>query len=169
MKKLAISRMLPMAFICLFVSCTLEHNATPSPEIEDEIDLNLSLQTDWNLADAILNLINNERTSEGLTTLQKDSSYASAYAVEHTLYMIEMGTINHDYFEQRAARLKQRGAQFVGENVANGYTDAQGVFDGWLNSSSHRDVLLGNYSHVGFGVLQNSEGIYFYTLLFYKG
>lgn len=41
----------------------------------------------------------------------------------------------------------------AGENLAYGFTTSQGVIDGWMNSPSHRDNMLGNYNDVGFGIV----------------
>ncbi|MEZ4874441.1 MAG: CAP domain-containing protein [Flavobacteriaceae bacterium] len=59
-------------------------------------------------------------------------------------------------------------AESVGENVAFGYSDAQKLVQAWINSPSHRSVLEGNYTHTGFGVMQNTSGKYFFTELFYR-
>lgn len=96
-----------------------------------------------------------------------DQAYASAYAVEHTDYMIELSQINHDNFHIRSKALKDRGALRVGENVAYGYEDAASLVNSWLNSPSHREIIEGNYTHSGFGVFKNEKNRYFFTQLFY--
>lgn len=45
----------------------------------------------------------------------------------------------------------------AGENLAYGFTTSQGVIDGWMNSPSHRDNMLGNYNDVGFGIVNVSN------------
>lgn len=39
------------------------------------------------------------------------------------------------------------------ENLAYGFMSSQGVVDGWMNSASHRDNMLGQYNDVGFGIV----------------
>lgn len=39
----------------------------------------------------------------------------------------------------------------AGENLAYGFADSAGVVQGWMDSPGHRDNLLGDYNHVGFG------------------
>jgi uncharacterized protein YkwD len=140
--------------------------------IEDEanysIDLNLANETDWQMADEILVLVNLHRASVNLPAILKDQQYASAYAVEHTLYMIEKSEINHDNFNIRTEALKEKGAIKVGENVAFGYTSAESVVSAWLNSPSHKRAIEGNYTHSGFGVMKGSNGGYYFTQLFYR-
>jgi len=157
-----------MALICLSTSCSKDAIEEISQESNYVIDLNLAMETDWVMADEILLLINDHRISQGLTELKRDQQHASAYAVEHTHYMIELNSINHDNFNIRSNALKERGAKMVGENVAYGYSSAENVVRAWLNSPSHRNIIEGPYTHSGFGVLKNNEGRYYYTQLFYR-
>lgn len=40
----------------------------------------------------------------------------------------------------------------AGENIARGYTSAQAVVKGWMNSAGHRaNILNNNYTHIGVG------------------
>ncbi len=156
-----------MAFLFLFTSCSKDSVET-TEEANYSIDLNLAQETDWQLADDILDLVNEHRVSLGLSTIKRDQQYASAYAVEHTKYMIDMDRINHDNFGIRSAALKDRGASSVGENVAFGYTSAEDVVIAWLNSPSHKDIIEGSYTHSGFGVIPNENGTFYFTQLFYS-
>jgi len=159
--------LLTMAFLFLATSCSKDSIET-SEEVNYSIDLNLAQETDWQLADDILYLVNEHRVSLGLSTIERDQQYASAYAVKHTKYMIDMDRINHDNFGVRSAGLKDRGAIRVGENVAYGYTSAEDVVLAWLNSPSHKDIIEGNYTHSGFGVIPNENGTFYFTQLFYS-
>jgi len=159
--------LLALAFMFLITSCSKDEIET-TQEANYSIDLNLAQETDWEIANQILVLINEHRTSVGLTTIQSDQQYASAYAVDHTKYMIEVNGINHDYFNIRSQALKDKGAQRVGENVANGYSSAEAVVNAWLNSPTHLAIIEGNYSHSGFGVIPNENGTYYFTQLFYS-
>ena len=148
-------------------SCSKEEDVVVE-EANYSIDLNLAQETDWEIANEILQLVNEHRTSIGLSTIARDQQYASAYAVDHTKYMIEMSQINHDNFGDRSKALKNRGAVSVGENVASGYDNAENLVTAWLNSPSHKSVLEGNYTHSGFGIMKNARGRYYFTQLFYR-
>ncbi|MEZ4875919.1 MAG: CAP domain-containing protein [Flavobacteriaceae bacterium] len=150
------------------VSCSKDEGVSPVEESNYSIDLNLANETDWQMANEILQYVNEYRVSVGLSELKRDQQYASAYAVDHTQYMIDQNKISHDGFGVRAQALKDQGAESVGENVAFGYSDAQKLVQAWINSPSHRSVLEGNYTHTGFGVMQNTSGKYFFTELFYR-
>ncbi|MEL6815609.1 MAG: CAP domain-containing protein, partial [Cyanobacteria bacterium J06598_3] len=50
---------------------------------------------------------------------------------------------------------------FVGENIAAGYPNALDVFQGWLNSSVHKDnILNANYTEIGIGFATNAAAQY---------
>ncbi len=132
------------------------------------IDVNLARETDWEMANEVLSVINEHRRSVGRAPIKRDQQYASAYAVEHTKYMIKKATINHDNFPARSQGMKDRGAKSVAENVAKGYTTAENVVNAWLRSPAHRDIIEGNYTHSGFGVMMDDEGSYYFTQLFYR-
>ena len=157
MKKITI-----LLFLLLVTSCQKDENL-----IINSIDLNIVKETDWQMADEILVLINDYRNSLGLTNIIVDKQYASAYAVDHTKYMIENKELNHDNFNTRSEALKERGAKSVGENVAFGYKTAEAVVSAWITSGVHRDIIEGNFTHAGFGIILSPDGLY-YTNIFYN-
>jgi uncharacterized protein YkwD len=159
--------LLAMVLMCLVTSCQKDEGVE-TIEANYSIDLNLAQETDWVMADAILELINQHRTSIGLSEITRDQQYASAYAVDHTQYMIDLKKISHDNFGVRSEALKQQGAQVVAENVAYGYSTPEAVVTAWLNSAGHKKIIEGDYTHSGFGVMQSSEGKYYFTQLFYR-
>ncbi|NND62863.1 MAG: CAP domain-containing protein [Flavobacteriaceae bacterium] len=159
--------LLALVLLTTAASCTKDEDPVVE-ELNYSIDLNLANETDWDMANEILRLVNEHRVSVGLNMLQKDQQYASAYAVDHTQYMIENRKISHDNFSERVRALKDRGAASVGENVGYGYTEAQSLVTAWLNSPSHKRVLEGQYTHSGFGIMKNSQGQYYFTQLFYR-
>ena len=165
--KLLKSSLLVLVLLFTVVSCSKDEEGFVE-EANYTIDLNLANETDWQMANEILELINDHRVSLGLRTIKKDQQYASAYAVDHTQYMIDLSRINHDNFTLRSNALKNRGAVSVAENVAMGYTTAENVVHAWLNSPVHRSTIEGNYTHSGFGVMQNERGTYYFTQLFYR-
>ena len=159
--------LLSLVLLFLVTSCQKDEGFIDD-EANYSIDLNLANETDWLMADEILVLINAHRASVNLAPIKKDQQYASAYAVEHTLYMIKKAQINHDNFNIRTQALKTKGAIKVGENVAFGYSTAESVVNAWLNSPPHRRAIEGNYTHSGFGVVKGSNGGYYFTQLFYR-
>ncbi len=152
--------------LVVFTSCSKDELSTDET-LNYQVDLSLVHKNDLQMSKDILELINQHRIGMGLNPLILDQQYASAYAVDHTDYMIEVSYINHDNFHLRSQALRSRGATRVGENVAYGYETAEGVVTAWLNSSSHKEIIEGNYTHSGFGVFKNQNDRYFFTQLFY--
>lgn len=158
-----------IAIILLFIVASCSKDPIIDEEAYYSIDLSLAQQNDAKFAQDVLYLINNHRSSIGLESLNSGSTFSSAYAVDHTNYMIEVSQINHHNFGIRSAALLSRGAQQVGENVAFGYNTAEAVVNAWLNSPSHRDNIEGNYTHTGFGIKKcDQTNTYYFTQLFYK-
>lgn len=158
-----------MVVLFTVASCSKESDGITESESNYTIDLNLAEKTDWVMANEILDLVNDHRTSMGLEAIKMDRTYASAYAVDHTDYMIDTEQVNHDNFGVRKAALKSRGAKIVGENVAYGYTTAVDVVNAWLNSPGHRRAIEEeHYTHSGFGIMKSEDNRYFFTQLFYK-
>jgi hypothetical protein len=85
--KLLKTTLLAIGLLLSIASCSPEDN-TEDNVLDYTIDLNLAEETDWEMAEEILILINEHRASIGLGLILKDQQYASAYAVDHTKYMI---------------------------------------------------------------------------------
>lgn len=115
----------------------------------------------------ILDLINAHRQSTGLATLQT-LDIISNTAETHTSYMINTGEVSHDNFESRSEQLIENAdAKIIGENVAYGYSSAEGVVNAWLNSDGHRKIIESSiYTHFGISTKANSSGRNYFTQIF---
>jgi uncharacterized protein YkwD len=84
--------------------------------------------------------------------------------------MIEVGQISHDNFAERAQTLMtEAGAKTVGENVAYGFSTAEGVVKGWLNSDGHRKIIENpDYTHFGISMETSSDSRNYFTNIFIK-
>lgn len=93
----------------------------------------------------LLGLINAERVSQGLASLSADTTLTQV-AEAHSLDMATRNYLDHVNPEGDRAgdRLDKAGYQWssVGEVIAGGYASPQSALTGWLNSPSHRAVLL---------------------------
>lgn len=120
------------------------------------------------LEDDIVDLVNQHRNSIGLNPLQ-DNPASYKYAEEHNDYMISQNKLSHDNFESRATKIAEEShAVSVSENVARYYTTAQKTLEGWLNSSSHKQAMEGDYTHTTLSVQLDKEGRPYYTQIFLK-
>ena len=137
--------------------------------IDTAIDLSLADGNDWEFSGNIWDYINAHRTTMDKPLLIKDTTYASAYAMKHTNYMISTNSVNHNYFFERSNGLKSYGATTVSETVAYAYNSAESVVNAWLQSDTHKEIIEGNYTHVGFGVQQSpTDQKFYFTLLSYR-
>ena len=116
----------------------------------------------------VLRLVNNYRTTKGLTPF-KINLYIMRAAWEHSR---DMGTqkipFGHDEFDHRMIELakKVHPANAFGENVAYGAKTAQEAMDMWLNSEGHRKNIEGKYSITGVGIVRGKDGNLYFTQIF---
>lgn len=116
----------------------------------------------------ILDLVNQHRADIGLSDL-KPLDIVSNTADDHTNYMIETGEISHDNFQKRSQILMEKAnAKKVGENVAYGYSSAQGAVNGWLNSEGHKAIIENpKYTHFGISTEKcKTSGRNYFTQIF---
>src|SRR5690554_360853 len=116
------SNLLAVVLLCITVTSCSKEDPAETAGTPYDIDLALAQKNDSQLSSEILSLVNAHRTSIGLSALTIDTQYTTAYAVDHTQYMIEQEKISHDNFGYRSEGIKfHKDAEVVGENVAYGY------------------------------------------------
>ncbi len=163
MKLTKILPVMAMVALCAF-SCSKEES---SESANDSIVLE-NVPASKTIEIEISELINQYRISIGLNPLNSLNVIKSV-AYTHTEYMVSINRMNHDNFEQRRRSLiDNAGAITVSENVAFGYTTAEGVVNAWLNSPTHRAIIEGNYTDFDISAEQNSTGVWFFTNIFIK-
>jgi len=85
-------------------------------------------------------------------------------ANEHNNYMISSGSLSHDNFSARAAKISSKeSAEYVAENVAKDYETAEEAFQGWLKSTNHRSTMEGEFTHTAVSVKKTNTGKFYYT------
>ncbi len=92
----------------------------------------------------LLELISAYRTSNALSPLSFDA-LLNSLAAEHSEYMHANNSMNHDGFNDRAAR---SGFSYCVENVGWNYSTPEAQFEGWRNSSGHNQNMLN--THIGY-------------------
>lgn len=116
----------------------------------------------------VLSLINSYRVENGLPELDLLDD-GSRQAEIHNQHMIEHDEVCHDDFPSRySALVKNVHAKSVSENVAYGYRTADAVVAAWIKSEGHRENLLGDHTHFGISINQDSEGKYYFTNIFVR-
>jgi uncharacterized protein YkwD len=158
--------------VAFFALSTILFSCSPADDgiyFENNEVVNTTNVSYTGIENEILALVNDHRTSLGLTPLIA-LDIISGVADGHTEYMIEVGSVNHDNFSQRAQNLMDSaGAKTVGENVAYGYCTAEGVVNGWLNSPEHKSIIENpSYTHFGISTETNKENRNYFTQIFIK-
>ena len=117
----------------------------------------------------VMALINTYRVSIGLNKLEQ-INYISYKSEEHDNYMIANNVVNHDDFSARSQNIMEvLGAKMVGENIAYNFNTPQSVMDAWLNSSTHKGNIEGNFTHFGISIrIDPVGGQKYYTNIFVK-
>ncbi|MBE1459322.1 uncharacterized protein YkwD [Nocardiopsis terrae] len=93
---------------------------------------------------AVVNLVNDERASNGCDPVHVDDRLTSA-AQEHSEDMDARDYMSHESPEGEGPgeRARRHGYDAWGaENVAKGQTSAEQVMDAWMNSPGHRANIL---------------------------
>ncbi len=148
-----------LLFVCTLASCDKE-----ALENTSVIAAKNALEVEQELFGAV----NEHRVSLGLNALQY-SEVAYTYANEHNEYMISKASISHDNFSSRASKISSiTDAEFVAENVAKDYGDATEAFQGWMNSTSHKKTIEGEFSHTAVSVKINADGNLYFTQIFFR-
>jgi Uncharacterized protein with SCP/PR1 domains len=116
----------------------------------------------------LLALVNQHRSAVGLNALE-NSSVSYKYAEEHNDYMISKNSLSHDNFEARATKIaEETNAVSISENVARYYTTAEKTLEGWLNSSSHKAAMEGDFTHTTLSIELDKNGRPYFTQIFMK-
>ena len=102
-----------------------------------------------------------------LTWNQELANRARIHSMDMGLKKVEFG---HDGFDERVANLRlPKQLQAAAENVymSNMRGDvAKAAVDGWIDSPSHLQNMVGKFTHCGIGVYQNKEGFWYFTQIF---
>jgi uncharacterized protein YkwD len=111
----------------------------------------------------LLNLINNERTKQGLATLKANNAVANV-ARAHSQDMANNNYFDHYNLkgESPFTRLRSAGISYLaaGENIAINVS-VPSAHQAFMNSSGHRANVLGrDYTEVGVGIIHDGSRIY---------
>lgn len=152
-----------------FVSCTNDSDETNLSQTDNSIIIDNSVYIYSTDELATMALINDYRKSIGLKTLER-LNFISIKSENHANYLIANNVFNHNDFTSRSNEIiKAFGAKNVSENIAYNYITPIGAFDAWLKSTSHKENIVGNFSHFGISVKQDPlTGKKYYVNIFAK-
>lgn len=114
----------------------------------------------------VLELINEERSKEGLKALKWDDKLAEI-ARKHSCDMAENNYFDHTNLKGETPfnRMKKAGINYRtgGENIAAGGNTAEKTVEQWMNSEGHRNNIMNSaYNKVGVGLCINNNSAYGY-------
>lgn len=121
-------------------------------------------------AQAVLELVNSERSKAGLKALKMSEELRSIANLK-SRDMGEKGYFSHNSptYGSPFEMLQRFGVHYraAGENIAAGQKTPEEVMQSWMNSSGHRaNILNANFDSIGIGIYNGgSYGIY-WTQLF---
>ena len=103
----------------------------------------------------VLELVNSERAKAGCQALTEDKRLDNA-AQGHSDDMSRNSYFSHTSQDGRTFVDREHNAGYPspgGENIAEGYTSADAVMDGWMHSDGHRrNILDCSFTTIGIGV-----------------
>lgn len=166
MKLYLLPKILLVAAIFMISSCSSDMSGREKIGLKPEIVLNYTYSAS---EIEVMNLINDYRVSVGLNSLEK-INHISYKSEEHNIYMITNDVLNHDGFVARSENIIQAlEAKAVAENIARNYDSPQVAVNAWLNSATHKGNIVGNFTHFGIAIDQDTvTGKKYYTNIFVR-
>jgi uncharacterized protein YkwD len=166
----AIYRLMPFVFFVtiLFSACTTDSEENILADTKALADN--SVVYNYNSIELeTLGLINDYRKSIGLTTLER-INFISVKSQEHVNYMIANNVVNHNDFVSRSNEIiRVLKAKTVSENIAYNYISPAGALDAWLKSTTHKENIVGDFTHFGISIRQDPKtGKNYYVNIFAK-
>lgn len=137
------------------------------PEVPETPDQGTDNE-DRSFAMQVVKLVNTERAKEGLPALTVDAGIESAALVRAKETEKSFSHTRPDG-RQFSTALTEAGVTFrgSGENIAYGQRTPEEVMKSWMNSPGHRaNIMNKNYTKIGVGYYQNSNGVNYWTQLF---
>ena len=120
----------------------------------------------------VIRLVNEERAKAGLKPLTENWELSRVARFKSE----DMATKKYFYhtsptYGSPFTMMKNFGIRYsyAGENIAYGQKSAAEVMKGWMNSPGHRqNILNSNYTQIGVGYVQNSNGTPYWTQMFIR-
>jgi len=117
-----------------------------------------------------INLVNNERKKEKLEALKQDKEL-SAIAKAKAEDMVKNSYFAHNSptYGSVSNMLDHFKYDWLayGENIAKGYTSAETVVQGWMESPGHRaNILQARFTNIGTGYATDKNGTPYWVHLF---
>lgn len=124
------------------------------------------------LEHTVFNHINLYRAAKGMRPLAHHAGPAGAARAHSAAMATGAAPMSHDGMRGRLMpHMGFFGSRAGGEILAynrNAGDPAQTAMRSWINSYRHKDVIEEDYTSMGVGVAQRSDGAYYFTVLFVR-
>lgn len=142
--------------LSLFLSVVMLLSITAGLDISafaatSTININVENATyNYDYANEVLKLINQERAKAGLSALKMDSSLLDSAMLRSAECSVYFSHTRPDLSDCFTANSKMSG-----ENIAFNYSTPQAVVDGWMNSPGHKaNILNSSFTSIGIGCVK---------------
>lgn len=134
----------------------------PEPTTERPTDI-ITDSEEGDIELAVIDMINRHRVAEGLDVL----SYSPELSAAADIRAKEIVS-NFSHTRPDGSLWYTAGSDIMGENIAKGYSTANSVVNGWMNSEGHRkNILTKGYTKTGVGCCYDSAtDTYYWVQLF---
>lgn len=125
------------------------------PEAKPEVDTSIN-----NFEQRVVELTNVERAKQGLPALKMDNELSKVAKLK-SQDIQSKGYFDHNSptYGSPFDMMRQFGISYrsAGENIAKGQRTPEAVVNAWMNSEGHRKNILGNFTHIGVGYIENGS------------
>lgn len=133
-------------------------NSEPTQDPKSDFDKTVQGQ--------IFKIVNEERAKAGAAPLAYDEKLAGCAQIRANEIVESFSHTRPDGTSCFTVVPASDGYLELGENIASGYTSAEKVMDGWMNSEGHRaNILKTSYTNIGIGYV-TANGNQYYVQLF---
>lgn len=116
----------------------------------------------------VIQLVNQERVRNGLNELRPDRQLSQVARLK-AADMLENNYFSHESptYGSSSDMIDDFGIQYqdTAENIARGQQTPHQVFREWMSSPSHREIIYGDFSHIGVGYVEDGK---YWTQIFIK-
>jgi uncharacterized protein YkwD len=148
---------------CLLVTVVLASGSCPTTSLQQK---KIRITDDER---TLFELINAERTKEGLPTL-KPQAQLFEVARAHAANMAKQAKLEHKLDGKSTFdRIKATGYTYslASENLATGDVTQAEIVQAWMKSKSHRENILdAEFTESGIGLARDGMGATYYTQIF---
>lgn len=140
-----------------------EVKPTPVPEVKPEVkpepkpEINNSISS---FEIKVVELTNAERAKQGLPALKIDNELSKVAKLKsQDIHDKKYFDHNSPTYGSPFDMMKNFGISYrsAGENIAKGQRTPEEVVNAWMNSEGHRKNILGSFTHIGVGYVEDGS------------